>query len=68
MKNPHFRLQYGTIYLYDGDKMITGYRRLAFGVDVCDPQFVTMIRQSSNTPNLPGKTSTIADKEKLVGL
>jgi hypothetical protein len=41
MKNPHFRLQYGTIYLYDGDKMITGYRRLAFGVDVSDPQFVT---------------------------
>jgi hypothetical protein len=24
--------------------MITGYRRLAFGVDVCDPEFVTMLK------------------------
>ena len=33
MKNPHFVLENGTIYLYDGEEMITGYRRLAFGVD-----------------------------------
>ena len=44
MKNPHFRLQHGTIYLFDGVEMITGYRRLAFGVDLSDPDSGTMMK------------------------
>ena len=37
-----FRIQHGTIYLFDGDEMITGYRRLAFAVAVDDPTAIVM--------------------------
>lgn len=44
MKNPHFRLNDGTLYLFDGDEMITAYRRLAFVVDVSEPDCCILMK------------------------
>jgi hypothetical protein len=49
-----FRLQHGTIYLFDGEQMITGYHRLAFGVDVSVPDGCVLLKWGRRSASRSG--------------